>query len=204
MINPTINHSRGTETRNTILETALDLFSQNGYDTTSVAEICQHAQVSKGAFYHHFTSKQDLFLTLMDTWIDFVANMFQSAGEIAESVPEALEQIASIAGGLLETMESGFPILLEFWTQASRHPEVWKKAVAPYRRFLNYFTDLIQTGIDQGQFSAKINAEQSARALISVAMGLLLQAIFDPKDAHWHEITNSSIKMLINSMRSEI
>jgi len=201
---PTINHSRGAETRNTILASALDLFSQNGYEATSVAEICLHAQISKGAFYHHFATKQDLFLALMDTWIDFIADMFQSAGEVAESVPEALEQMASIAGGLLDSMESGIPILLEFWTQASRHPVIWEKAVAPYRRFLKYFTDLIQSGMDQGQFLATLNADQSARTLISVAMGLLLQAIFDPKDAHWHEITNSSIKMLINSMRSEI
>lgn len=199
----TTTQARGAETRNTILEAALDLFSQNGYDTTSVAEICQNAQISKGAFYHHFASKQDLFLALMDTWIDFVADMFQSAGETAQSVPDALNQMASIAGGLLETMEGGFPILLEFWTQASRHPAIWEKAIAPYRRFLDYFTDLIQTGIDEGQFVSTLNPEQAARTIISIAMGLLLQAIFNPKDAQWQQVINLSITMLINSMRSE-
>jgi AcrR family transcriptional regulator len=44
------NHERGIETRNTLLDTSLALFSQNGYDATSVAQICQDAQVSKGRF----------------------------------------------------------------------------------------------------------------------------------------------------------
>ncbi|HPX96273.1 MAG TPA: TetR/AcrR family transcriptional regulator [Brevefilum fermentans] len=48
------NLVRGADTRQSILDTALSLFSKNGYDATSVAEICQQAQISKGAFYHHF------------------------------------------------------------------------------------------------------------------------------------------------------
>jgi AcrR family transcriptional regulator len=197
------NHPRGIETRNTILEASLELISQNGYDATSVAQICQGAQISKGAFYHHFSSKQELFLALMDTWLASVVDLFQTAGENAASIPEALDRMAAISGGLFDALEGGFPILLEFWTQASRHPAVWEKAVAPYQRFLEYFTNLVQTGIDQGSFAPSVDPIQAARALTSVAMGLLLQAIFEPEGAQWQEVTRFSINMIVNGIRSD-
>ena len=197
------NHSRGIETRNSILVTSLDLISQNGYDATSVAQICQGAQISKGAFYHHFSSKQELFLAMMDTWLESVVELFQTAGENATSIPEALDRMAAISGGLFDALEGGFPILLEFWTQASRHPAIWEKAVAPYQRFLEYFTNLVQMGIDQGSFASTVDPIQAARSLTSVAMGLLLQAIFEPEGAKWQEVTRFSINMIVNGLRSE-
>ena len=60
---------RSEETKAHILDAALDCFSERGYDATGVAEICQRAGVSKGAFYYHFASKQALFLTLLDDWL---------------------------------------------------------------------------------------------------------------------------------------
>ena len=53
---------RSEETRARILAAALDRFARYGYDATGVAEICRAAGVSKGAFYHHFPSKQAAFL----------------------------------------------------------------------------------------------------------------------------------------------
>jgi len=195
------NYSRGEETRNTILSTALDLFSKNGYDATSVAEICSRAKISKGAFYHHFPSKQDLFLSLMTTWLAGVDGMFQTVGETALDIPEALENMAGISGQLFDELESGFPILLEFWRQANRQPAIWAQAVAPYRRYLDFFVGLIQQGIAEGAFCDSLDPSTTARILTAVAMGLLLQASFDPDGADWQEVTRSGIKLIVDSLR---
>jgi AcrR family transcriptional regulator len=194
-------YSRGEETRSIILNTALDLFSTNGYDATSVAEICSKAKISKGAFYHHFPSKQGLFLSLMETWLESVDGMFQEAGKSAMDIPEALESMAGISGGLFNELEGGFPILLEFWTQASRQPAIWSQAVAPYRRYLEYFVGVVQRGIDEGAFDKSLDPEPAARILMAVAMGLLLQASFDPDGADWQEVTRSGIKMILSGLR---
>lgn len=198
-----VNQNRGEDTRNSILDVSLALFSQNGFDATSVAQICQGAQVSKGAFYHHFSSKQELFLALMETWLAAVGDFFHIAGDSAETAPQALENMAAISGGLFEALEGGFPILLEFWTQASRHPAVWEKAVAPYQRYLDYFTGMMQAGIDEGSFDPSLDPEQAARILTSVVMGLLLQATFDARGAQWQEVTRVGIKLIVDGMRSK-
>jgi AcrR family transcriptional regulator len=60
---------RSAETRSHILEAAQRLFSLNGYDATGLAEICQAAGASKVAFYHHFPTKQAVFLELLENWL---------------------------------------------------------------------------------------------------------------------------------------
>lgn len=197
------SYSRGDETRQIILHTALELFSLNGYDATSVAEICDGAKVSKGAFYHHFPSKSDLFLALMATWLDEVDGKFMLAGQAAQDIPQALIEMAGASGEFYAALEGGFPILLEFWTQASRQPAFWEKAVEPYRKYLAFFAELIETGKAQGAFRESLDADLAARILVAVAMGLLLQASFDPRGADWQDVTRSGIDLFLDSMRRD-
>ena len=64
-----IQKHRSAETRQKIESAALELFSRDGYDATGVADICTRAGISKGAFYHHFPTKQDVFLSLLNYWV---------------------------------------------------------------------------------------------------------------------------------------
>lgn len=48
-------------TRRAIIEGAIELFAGNGYRRTSLDEVADRARVSKGAIYHHFSNKQDVF-----------------------------------------------------------------------------------------------------------------------------------------------
>ncbi len=48
-------------TRARLLEVATRLFTQHGYDATSIGMVCQKARVTHGALYHHFPSKLELF-----------------------------------------------------------------------------------------------------------------------------------------------
>ena len=52
---------RRATTRGAIVEAARDLFAQNGYADTAITDILESAGVSRGALYHHFESKDDLF-----------------------------------------------------------------------------------------------------------------------------------------------
>lgn len=55
------------ETRNFIVDTATQLFLDQGYDHTSIQDIIDHlGGLSKGAIYHHFKSKEDIMLAVAD------------------------------------------------------------------------------------------------------------------------------------------
>jgi AcrR family transcriptional regulator len=52
--------------RNQIMETALELFANEGYFTTSISRISQKANISKGLMYNYFASKEDLVIAIID------------------------------------------------------------------------------------------------------------------------------------------
>lgn len=58
--------SRHGELRDQMLDTAAELFIKNGYDGTTVQQVIDHLEVSKGAFYHYFSSKEDLLDAVAD------------------------------------------------------------------------------------------------------------------------------------------
>jgi AcrR family transcriptional regulator len=62
------------ETRNRILEAAVNVFASKGYHDTKVDDIVSQSQTSKGSFYFYFPSKQDIFMALVDTFADLLEN----------------------------------------------------------------------------------------------------------------------------------
>ncbi|MGV9252434.1 ScbR family autoregulator-binding transcription factor [Streptomyces sp. NPDC003697] len=56
---------RAEQTRATIITAAADLFDRHGYERTSLSDIVEHAQVTKGALYFHFAAKEDLAHAIM-------------------------------------------------------------------------------------------------------------------------------------------
>jgi len=61
-----VGQSRGQATRVDILQVARQLFSEHGYHKTGIADIQEATGLTKGAFYHHFRSKEDLALAILD------------------------------------------------------------------------------------------------------------------------------------------
>jgi AcrR family transcriptional regulator len=145
-----------------------------------VAEICQAAGVSKGAFYHHFPSKQAVFMLLLNSYLNGIVSAFNHMRQETHEVPQVILQMAEMAASLFQTADIHLPIFLEFWTQANHDPHIWEAAIAPYRRYQTYFAEIIQEGIDQGSLQP-VDAQLAARVLVSLAMGMLMQSLFDPQ-----------------------
>ena len=65
-----------------IMEKALELFVENGFEATSVQQITERCGISKGAFYLHFKSKDELIYCLIDQFMsDFITKVERSVSE---------------------------------------------------------------------------------------------------------------------------
>ncbi|MGE5123279.1 MAG: TetR/AcrR family transcriptional regulator [Acidobacteriaceae bacterium] len=190
---------RSESTRNHLLEVSLQLFSKNGYDATGVAEICQAAGVSKGAFYHHFPTKQAAFMALLNSYLNGIESGFNLMRQQADSVPQAILQMADLVGSLFQSADIHLPIFLEFWTQANRDPQIWETAIAPYRRYRSYFAEMVREGIEEGSLKP-LDAQLVARVLVSLAVGMLMQSLFDPQITNWQEEARGSMELLLNGI----
>jgi AcrR family transcriptional regulator len=69
------------DTRQRILDVALDLFTEHGYDGTSLREIAEKLGITKAALYYYFPSKEDIFLALHMRLHDFGKNAFIRIGD---------------------------------------------------------------------------------------------------------------------------
>jgi len=188
---------RSEETRAKIMKSAVDLFSVRGYTTASVDDICKEAGISKGAFYHHFESKQALFLALLDGWLKTIDNAIEASRD--KSAPETFIQLTEAFPYIFESAGNHLPMFMEFWLQASRDDKIWQASIAPYRRYHRYFTSLIKKGVDEGSF-AQIDPQLASRMIVSMAMGLLLQSLLDPEGAKWEKLARDITTLMLDTL----
>jgi TetR/AcrR family transcriptional regulator, transcriptional repressor for nem operon len=73
--------------RSKLLDAAFSLIREKGYASTSVEDLCLHAGVTKGAFFHHFKSKDALAVAAANHWSETTAAFFDSAPYHGEGDP---------------------------------------------------------------------------------------------------------------------
>jgi len=71
--------SRKHSAKGKILEAALSAIRTKGYAATTVDDLCEAAGVTKGAFFHHFKSKEDLAVAAADHWSEMTGALFAEA-----------------------------------------------------------------------------------------------------------------------------
>lgn len=84
---------RAEQTRATIITAAADLFDRYGYESTSLSDIVEHAQVTKGALYFHFAAKEDLAHAIMELQSRASRRLASDADARGHSSLEALVRI---------------------------------------------------------------------------------------------------------------
>jgi AcrR family transcriptional regulator len=191
--------ARSEKTRSRILSNAMTLFGRQGYDASGVAGICASAKVSKGAFYHHFGSKQAVFLNLLEDWLATVELDLAGALAHAPNVAEGLLGMAERTRAIFSAADGRLSIFLEFWAQARKDPEVWRRVIEPFRRYREMFAVVLRRGMAEGSLRV-VDPETAAQALVAMAVGLIMQGVFDPQGADWSIVTREALRLLIDGI----
>ena len=85
----------GHESKTKLLQAAIRVIRVKGYSATRVEDICEAAGLTKGSFFHHFDSKDELALAAADRWIEGAEAQFGSASyhELADTLERLLAYV---------------------------------------------------------------------------------------------------------------
>jgi AcrR family transcriptional regulator len=81
---------RRAATRRALLDAARELFAEKGYHETSAEEIVRRAGLTRGALYHHFEDKRDLFRVVVDEMESEIDEEIEAAERAEVELPEAV------------------------------------------------------------------------------------------------------------------
>lgn len=136
------------EARERIVAAATELFGQHGYEATTTRQIVEAAQVTKGALYHWFGSKEELLTSI---YRDLLAEQTQRLTAIAAAGGPVEQRLRDAVTDLFDHM-STHAEPLTVWARSmhlldSEHAESIRR---DRRRYHELFRDLVQEGQDAG------------------------------------------------------
>ncbi|MBE2233911.1 MAG: TetR/AcrR family transcriptional regulator [Anaerolinea sp.] len=190
---------RSEETRERLMQAALASFAERGYDATGVAEICQRAGVSKGAFYYHFASKQALFLALLDQWLAALEREMTRLAAPSAPAAQSLQAKVGLLQQVFRDASGRLLMYLEVWRQAARDETIWQATVAPFQRYHALLAGMIEQGIVEGSLRS-CDPQEAARALVSMAVGMVLQSALDPTGNNWERSAQLGVELFLTGL----
>ena len=152
---------KNNDTRFRILNAAINIFSKKGYHNTSVDDIVEAAETSKGGVYFHFPSKQDIFLGLVDEFADLLES------HISQAIKEQDRGINRVDAALrvcLETFKTYRKLSKIFLVQAVGLGVVFEeKQLQIHNRFVSIVKTHLDEAIEEGDIP-KIDTQIAAYA----------------------------------------
>lgn len=140
-----------------ILNAALELFAEQGYDATSVSQVVIRAGVTKGALYHYFAAKQDLLYEIYRGLLD---QQLADLERISTEEPDPPRALRAVIHDLVVTTIRHRREVTVFSREGARlSPERWQVLQRDWRRYQEVVRGLIRDAQRQGIFSAAASPE---------------------------------------------
>ncbi len=163
------------ETRERILDAALNIFASKGYHDTRMDEIVEESHTSKGAIYFYFPNKERLFIALVDQFADLLERKVIEAVECEE---QGIAQVRAALQACLETFgryRRPAKILL---VQAVGLGSVFeKKRIEVNDRFANLIRKYLDESITVGDI-ASVDTEVVSYAWMGAIYGIVIRWVY--------------------------
>ncbi|WP_233213667.1 TetR/AcrR family transcriptional regulator [Mycobacterium hubeiense] len=158
--------ARSEVTRQRLIDSAVDLFDEIGYPAAGLGNILERAELTKGAFYYHFDSKESLASAIIDAG---AANLLASFRSINESPGPALEGI--IHGVFLVAEQLSTDTFARVATQLVRVFVEFNEAA---RRTVNEWRTLFAAGLAQACAEGDLRPDLDPQGVTDTVIGALL------------------------------
>lgn len=178
------NKKRSAETKEKILKSAEVLFKEQGFENTSVDSIVKKAGISKGSFYLHFNSKDEIVthfinavINKIDIDLDSIVNSTKEDSSVTTTLLKILEKVS-----FNKVEELGYPLnknaaMIQI-NKTLNNDLLMNYNKALYRAVFK----LITLGIERGEFKTTYSADAITSDFVTTIRGFIFEWIANYPD----------------------
>ena len=178
------------ETKDKILQKSFELFVGKGLTDVSIDDITKAVGVTKGAFYYHYKSKDELLVDVISKYVflhlDGTMKVIQgSSGTTREKIESLFSVIAELESefkklteGVIIDFRSFFLLVME---GVKKFPPLTKRYALFHEGMRQKIKEIIEKGKLQGDVLGFINSEDIAFLILGCTEGLMLQWVVNPE-----------------------
>lgn len=159
-----------------ILEAAVKVFKENGYEKATTKKIARAAEVSEGTLYYYFENKRDILITLFKILIENITSHLIHVTDRKEDISKMLSKGMAQLYGQINTL----PILTLFIHEAKLDPEVNKIFAEMMGSVREYATNLFRELEKSGKIR-KVNYKSMGLLMSLIGVGYM--TLFETEDA---------------------
>ena len=181
------------DTRDFIIDEAYKLFLQQSYEAVSISTISEAIGLTKGALYHHFTNKEDLFKAVIDK--HFPHFVEPEAQTLREQIDMSVAYGEKILRSLNPQGMKFDPVsFIGLMSDAFRHyPEFDKRKIEEIDECTKMIKNVVVKAIASGEIRGDIDTTVIAKQIVSTSIGTAVEIMH-----------NYSIEETVNTMRAEL
>ena len=179
-----------------LMHAALNLFVQRGFAEVSVNDICQQVGMTKGAFYHHFSSKEEMYLQLLVPKLDDYLEEHYSPPDSA-TTEQRLKALARCVFDVARMM--GRELLAQDFNRLMhlKASDIYK----PERRYTRILVKTIDDGMIRGDIQSGLELEQNIMLYACLLSGFLVRwsaaSQEDDRIIDWEALLDTEISLFV-------
>lgn len=170
-MSPRISDDKKEKQKNKIINGAIEVFRQKGYEQTTMKDIRESAGVSTGSLYMYFSNKEEIFIAILEQRVHRQDSKITLSGN--ESYWEQIElYINNIKDYCIHIQEDIAPVAYEYTIAAWRENHRKSFLNTRYDMGRDYIKSLLENGVIVGEFDKNVDTELISNFIITSFEGL--------------------------------
>jgi AcrR family transcriptional regulator len=189
--------TKAEKTKQFILETAVPLYNEKGISGVNIDDVLEATKLTKGCLYGHFENKEDLSAQVIDLSLKKISDKVRVAVSKGKTVKGKLVALMDFYKNPLETyISGGCPIFNAAVEADDNYPDLKRKVAKVFRAGQEEISALLQEGINNGEFSNKLDPVDFAFKMVAaIEGGTVMCRVMD---------TAKPMQGLIKSLKAEL
>ena len=169
-----------SDTKEYIIDKAYELFMNSSYEGVSISDISKAVELTKGALYHHFESKEAIFKAVIDKYLIIrINNTYSDDKTFEQFIEETLNDVRNIVKSIFGDKPNYIPVsYLALMIDALRHyPGFFNEHLNLMENEIEKCRMVMDNAIKRGELRQDINTKIMAVNYFSLSTGMAINIL---------------------------